>query len=109
MSDLIIVITTVPNRAIALEIAKVLVEEKYGACVQILPNLTSTYMWEDKLCIESEQLLLVKTLADRYGALETKLRSIHPYTEPEIVAISAIAASDSYLHWVARALTKNLA
>jgi periplasmic divalent cation tolerance protein len=104
MSELIIVTTTVPNRAIAMEIAQILVEEKYGACVQVLSNLTSTYMWEGKLCIESEHLLLIKTLSDRYGDLETKLRSIHPYSEPEIVAISAIATSSSYLQWVGIAL-----
>jgi periplasmic divalent cation tolerance protein len=104
MSELIIVITTVPNRAIAMEIAQILVEEKYGACVQVLSDLTSTYMWEGKLCMESEHLLLIKTLSDRYADLETKLRSIHPYSEPEIVAVSAIATSSSYLNWVATAL-----
>ncbi len=105
ITELIIVITTVPNQAIAQEIAKTLVEEKYAACVQVLPSLTSTYIWESKLCVESEQLLLIKTLGDRYQALETKLRLIHPYSEPEIIAISAVAASKTYEQWVAKSLT----
>jgi len=104
MDELIIVTTTLPNRAIALAIAKTLVEEKYGACVQILANISSTYMWEGKLFTELEELLIIKTLSSKYSALEIKLRSIHPYTEPEIIAVSAIAASASYLEWVTSSL-----
>jgi periplasmic divalent cation tolerance protein len=104
MDELIVVFTTVPSRAIALEIARVLVEEKFGACVQISANITSTYIWEGKLCLESEASLAIKTLGDRYQALETKLREIHPYSEPEIFAISALACSHSYLDWVAKSL-----
>jgi len=104
MDELIIVFTTVPSRAIAVEMAHVLVEEKFGACVQILSNMTSTYIWEGKFCVESEASLMIKTLGDRYQALELKLREIHPYKEPEIFAISAIACSHSYLDWVTKSL-----
>lgn len=104
MDELIIVTTTVPNREIALQIAKILVAEKYAACVQISANISSTYIWEGKLCTESEELLAIKTLSGKYQALETKLRSIHPYTEPEIIAVSAIAVSASYLNWVVSSL-----
>jgi len=104
MDELIIVFTTVPNRAIAVEIAQVLVEEKFGACVQILSNMTSAYIWEGKFCVESEASLAIKTTGDRYPALEAKLRQIHPYSEPEIFAISAIACSRSYLDWVIKSL-----
>jgi len=104
MDELIIVMTTVSSRAIALEIAKIVVEEKLAACVQVIPDLTSTYIWEGQLCVESEQLLLIKTLANHYQALESKLHSVHPYSEPEIIAIPAIACSPSYLQWVTRSL-----
>ena len=104
MDELIVVFTTVPSRATAMEIAQVLVEQKFGACVQILSNITSTYIWEGKFCIESEASLAIKTTADRYSALELKLREIHPYSEPEIFAVAAVACSHSYLDWVAKSV-----
>ncbi|AFY75173.1 uncharacterized protein involved in tolerance to divalent cations [Synechococcus sp. PCC 7502] len=104
MDELIIVMTTVSDAAIAQIIAQTLVTEKLAACVQIIPNLNSTYMWEGKLCIESEQLIMIKTLGDRYTDLEIKLRSIHPYQEPEIIVIAAISASNGYMQWVTNSL-----
>lgn len=94
------VMTTLPGAEIAQQVARILVEEHYAACVQILPGMTSVYIWQDNLCTESEHLLLIKTLATKFEALEIRLKSLHPYDVPEIIALDAIAVSDSYLEWL---------
>jgi periplasmic divalent cation tolerance protein len=98
-SELIVVMTTVPDLNLANDIAKTLVEEKLAACVQVLPSMTSTYIWDGKLCQESEHLVLIKTLASNYESLTARLSSLHPYEVPEIIALPAIAVAQNYLLW----------
>ena len=97
---LIVVMTTLPEVNQANSIAKILVEEKLAACVQVMPSMTSTYMWQGELCQESEHLVLIKTLQANYEALSSRLRSLHPYETPEVIAIPAIAVDRDYLNWV---------
>ena len=100
MTDsLIIVTTTVADRPTADKLARSLVENCHAACVQIVPEISSTYYWQGEVCVEAEWLLLIKTLASKYAELEAELHSLHPYDEPEIVAIPASAVSQSYLQW----------
>jgi len=106
VSDFIVVMTTLPESEQANRIAKILVEEKLAACVQILPAMTSTYIWQDQLCQESEHLLLIKTIATNYSILSDKLRSLHPYQTPEIIAIPAIAIEQNYALWLSAACEK---
>jgi periplasmic divalent cation tolerance protein len=96
---LIVIMTTCPDVNQAQNIANLLVTEKLAACVQVLPSMTSTYIWEGKLCHESEHLVLIKTLQTNYEVLVSKLRSLHPYETPEIIAIPAIAVDRDYLLW----------
>jgi len=105
--ELLIVMTTLPDLAIATEITRVVVEECLAACVQLIPNITSTYFWQGEICTESEQLLMIKTLASQYANLEARLRSLHPYEEPEIIAIPVTNASTSYQNWVKQSLQRN--
>lgn len=101
------VMTTLPDRETALQLSRTLVSECLAACVQVIPGLTSTYFWQGELCTDSEHLLLVKTLGANYAALEERLRSLHPYTEPEIIAIPAIAVSQGYLQWAIDSLQRD--
>ncbi|MDX1978342.1 MAG: divalent-cation tolerance protein CutA [Pseudanabaenaceae cyanobacterium bins.68] len=94
-----LVFTTLPNLAIAEEIAQHLVKNQLVACAQVLPPMTSIYTWQGQICRESEVLLLLKTPSDRYPALELSLKELHPYAEPEIIALVAAAVSQSYLTW----------
>jgi periplasmic divalent cation tolerance protein len=103
-SDLVIVMTTLPDQSTAQHLARILVDEHHAACVQILPGITSVYFWQGELCTESEHLLMIKTLFNNYGDLEARLRSLHPYTEPEIVAIPVCAVSQGYLRWAINSL-----
>lgn len=77
-----------------------IVAANLAACVQILPQMTSVYMWEGKMQKESEHLLLIKTLPDKYEELERFITANHSYTFPEIVAIGAERVSKPYLAWM---------
>ena len=98
-SELIVVMTTFPDLNLANNIAKILVEEKLAACVQVMPSMISTYIWEGKLCQESEHLVLIKTIASNCESLAARLSSLHPYEVPEIIALPAIAVEQNYLLW----------
>lgn len=98
-SELIVIMTTFPDLDLANSVAKILVEEKLAACIQIMPTMTSTYIWDGKLCQESEYLVLIKTLASNYASLAARLTVLHPYQVPEIIAIPAIAVEQNYLLW----------
>lgn len=98
-TSLWLVVTTFPDRAIATSTAHELVKAKLAACIQVLPAMTSIYTWQEQVCTESEVLMLLKTPSDRYCDLETRLRQLHPYDQPEIMALEAAAVSEGYLAW----------
>jgi periplasmic divalent cation tolerance protein len=98
----IVVLCTCPDEPVALDIARVLVAEGLAACVNRLSPVTSVYRWQGRICEESEQLLIIKTIPARYEALEMRLKTLHPYETPEIIAIPVAAGSSPYLAWLAQ-------
>lgn len=101
---MLVVFTTTPNIAEAESLAETLVTTKLAACVQILPPMTSVYVWEGKLQRESEHLLLIKTLPEKYDAVEAFIIANHSYDTPEIIAIDAERVSGRYLDWLQSAV-----
>jgi len=97
---LILITTTLPNAQIALELAQQLVSEKLAACGQVLPAMTSIYVWQGQICQDTEHLLLLKTTADCFARVEAHLKKHHPYTEPQITAIPITHVSQGYGQWV---------
>ncbi len=97
---MLIVFTTVSNQAAGEELATKIVEAKLAACVQVLPRMTSVYMWEGKLQKEGEHLLLIKTLPEKYGELEAFIAANHSYDIPEVVAVDAVHVAEPYLAWM---------
>ena len=85
-------------------IAAALLEAGLAACVSRQP-VHSTYRWQGRLVDEPEVLLVIKTLASRFTDLEMRLKSLHPYTVPEIIALPIAAGSAAYLSWLAAAVT----
>lgn len=92
--------TTTPSREEAESLADAIIESKLAACVQILPQMTSVYVWEGEVQHENEHLLLIKTLEGRYQELESFIRANHSYDVPEIAAIRAENVSDGYRKWL---------
>jgi len=98
--NLMLITTTLPSQTTALELAEQLVCQKLVACAQVLPAMTSIYVWQGELCQDSEHLLLLKTTADNFTQVEGYLKAHHPYSEPQITAIPITHASQGYAQWV---------
>ncbi len=99
-SEAIVVLTSVPNSEEAETLARKIIEAKLAACVQILPPMKSFYFWENQIQAESEHLLLIKTLTEKYDELEKFIETNHSYDVPEIVALAAERVSESYFGWL---------
>ncbi len=99
-SEAIVVLTTVANTEEAETLARKIVEAKLAACVQVLPPMKSFYIWENQIQADSEHLLLIKTLAEKFDELEKFIQANHSYDVPEIVALAAERVSESYLGWL---------
>ena len=97
---MIIVLTTTPTVEEAEDLARKIVEEKLAACVQILPEMKSFYFWESEVQKDSENLLLIKTFAEKFAELEKFIQTHHSYDVPEIVALGSSEVSEKYLGWM---------
>ena len=98
--EVLLVLSTFPDAETARRIARQLVEEHCAACANILPGIESIYWWKEKVENAHETLVLFKTTADRYAALERTLKQLHPYEVPEIVALPVAHGLPGYLRWV---------
>lgn len=96
----ILVLTTFDSATRAKKIARILVEEKLAACVNILPRMQSIYVWEEKLCETREHLVLLKTRKALYPKLARRLRELHPYEVPEIISVAIESGLPSYFSWI---------
>jgi periplasmic divalent cation tolerance protein len=99
---MLVVMTTVGNAGEGESLARLIVESKLAACVQILPQMTSVYFWDGKIQSEPEHLLLIKTLEDKFEELSEFIKQNHSYEVPEIVAVNAESASEDYSKWIGR-------
>jgi len=97
--------STCPDSASAEAIARALVDERLAACVNQLPGLRSTYRWQGQVEQAEEVLLLIKTTADRLDAMTARLRELHPYELPELIAVEVRTGLPAYLDWVAAETT----
>jgi len=100
-STKLLVLTNLPNRAAAEELADTLIEKKLAACVNILAPCRSVYRWKDAVQHDEEHPMLIKTTAERYAALEQAVLAGHPYELPEIIAMPIERGLAAYLDWVA--------
>lgn len=100
MDEVLICLCTCPSQAVAEDLARRLVGEGLAACVNIVPGLTSVYRWQGAVETASEVLLLAKTTASRYPALEAALVAAHPYELPEVIGVSIHSGLPGYLQWL---------
>jgi periplasmic divalent cation tolerance protein len=96
----IVVLTTCPDEATAASIARGLVESGLAACVNRVGPVHSTFRWQGAIQDEPEVLLVIKTVIPRYSELEMRLKTLHPYAVPEIIALPVVAGSADYLGWL---------
>jgi len=103
MSQKLIVLVTTSTRDEAAAIAEALVSERLCACVNIIPAIESVYRWEGKITRDNETLLIIKTIDRRYPDLERRVKELHSYSVPEVIAIRIERGSEQYLNWLREA------
>lgn len=96
----IVVLVTCPTAAVARRIARRLVAQRLCACVNLLPRVESVFSWKGKLEQCREQLLLIKTTAERFEALRRAVITLHPYEIPEVIALPLCAGHPPYVTWI---------
>jgi periplasmic divalent cation tolerance protein len=96
----LVVLCACPDEPSAQRISQALVSERLAACVNRVSGVRSVYRWEGALQDEPEVLLIVKTSSARYQALEMRLKALHPYEVPEIIALPLSGGAPSYLAWL---------
>ena len=99
-----IVLCSVPDEETARQMAQQLVGEALAACISILPGMCSVYRWKGKIETEREALLLIKSGETVYTELEERIRAMHPYELPEIIAVPICNGHSEYLNWIANSL-----
>ncbi len=100
MAGEIVVFVTTKNLSEARRISLGLVKEKLAACVNIVPLVESVFAWKGRICREKEALMVIKTRSTVFPRLERKIKSLHSYTVPEIIALPIKKGSKDYLAWV---------
>jgi len=100
MSDAIVVLVTCGSEEEGAKIAKALVDERLAACVNLISPIRSIYRWEGKTWDDAECLLIIKTQRARFEELENRVKSLRSYSVPEIITLSIVEGSSSYLHWL---------
>lgn len=81
-------------------ISKQLISNKLAACVNVIDNVSSTYIWNNQLETSCEKLLIIKTTFLLFEQVKEKILELHPYDCPEIIAVPIINGSDAYLSWI---------
>jgi len=96
-----LILCACPEKNSARKLARIMLEERLAACVQLLPQVESLYRWQGQIEQAEETLLLMKTTKARWPALRDRLAELHPYEVPEIVALDIADGLPAYLKWVA--------
>ncbi len=96
----IVVFITASNEEEAAKIARALVEARLAGCVNMLKGIRSIYSWQGKVEDESEVLMIAKTRRDLFEALLEKVKELHSYSVPEIIAFPIVEGSADYLNWL---------
>ncbi len=105
-SDVWITFITVSHADEAYSIAKTLVEERLAACMNIIPAIRSIYLWKGEICDDPEYLLIAKTTRDVFPLLKARVKALHSYEVPEIIAVPVQDGHEPYLAWVAECTGK---
>jgi periplasmic divalent cation tolerance protein len=106
MTDCSVILVTTGSQAEGERIAEALVGERLAACVNIVGPIRSVYRWEDAVQRDDEWLLIIKAPSAQFAVLADRVRALHSYQTPEVIALPITAGSDAYLDWL-RAMTQH--
>ena len=100
MTDVVLVFSTVPDDERAETLARMLIDEKLAACVNLHSPMVSIYRWKGQVESAAERQLVIKTTRERVPALEARLKALHSYELPEFIVVPVEGGSEAYLSWV---------
>jgi len=100
MTDKIVVLSTCANQEEAERLARLLVDQRLAACVNVIPGVRSYYRWKGAVEAAGECLLIVKSSRDLFASLKAALEKAHSYEVPEVLAIPIVDGAANYLHWL---------
>ena len=109
MKDFVVVFVTAGSPAEGDRLARALVEERLAACVNRAAPIQSVYRWQGKVEQSEEELLIIKTRKSLFAALETRIRELHSYSVPEIIALPIVDGSEGYQRWLGEQLSDGAA
>ena len=99
-TEFVVILVTVGTQVDGERIARPLVDERLAACVNIVGPIRSIYSWEGAVAADDEYLLVIKSRRELFAALESRVRSLHGYDVPEVIALPVVAGSGPYLDWL---------
>jgi periplasmic divalent cation tolerance protein len=100
--DFSFVYVTAPSLAEAKTIGRTLVEERLAACANVIDGMTSVYWWEGKIDEANEAILIAKTRTDLVDDVIARVRALHSYTCPCVVALPLTSGNPKFLEWIER-------
>jgi periplasmic divalent cation tolerance protein len=100
MTDVVLILTTAPAGDAGEAIARVLVDERLAACVNVLAPMASVYRWQGAVESDTERQLIIKTTSDQAAAIHARLRELHSYDLPEFLVLKVADGGAAYLEWV---------
>ena len=100
MTNVVLILSTVPDDERAEPLARTLVDEQLAACVNLYQPMVSIYRWKGQVERAGERQIVIKTTRECVSALEARLKALHSYELPEFLVLSATGGSDEYLGWV---------
>jgi periplasmic divalent cation tolerance protein len=109
MQDFIVVFVTAGSSVEGDHLARALVDERLAACVNRIKSIKSVYRWQEKVEESEEELLIIKTKKELFPRLEKRVRELHSYSVPEIIALPIIEGSHGYLKWLEEQISNGAA
>jgi periplasmic divalent cation tolerance protein len=104
--DYLLVSMTTGSSEEAERIAEALVQERLAACVNIVPAITSIYRWQGEVHRDSEVLLIAKSCPELFDSLAARVKELHSYEIPEVIALPIVAGSEAYLNWIGESVKR---
>lgn len=104
-NNLVVLVSTASIEE-ARSIAHRVVAERLAACASIVEQVQSIFRWEEKITSEAESLIILKTSGARFTELQARIKSLHSYSVPEIIALPIVAGSEQYLAWLGKETQK---
>ena len=102
----ILVFMTASSKSEAKKIVRSLLEEKLIACANMIDSVSSVFWWQENIKEEKEVLVIMKSHQELFNKVSTKIREVHSYDTPEILALSIVDGSSQYLEWMNKVLNR---